>query len=617
VAQQQVNALGLTVQPKDKDQKKRLLTQLRNCLPDEAVSWLDTCSLITSEELKFPPLTGTGGNDGNFEFSRTFMQQLQELLDFETGEPKENASLLLSAALFNESVPGLQFTGKIGQFNPIAAGGANAAPGYDADSRVNPWDYILMLEGIMLFTSGATRRYEKAELGGLAYPFTVRPSTLGYGSASEKDEARAELWIPLWSKPVGLKELQILFGEGRAKVGTRAAKDGVDFARAISSFGVDRGINEFVRYSFQVRNGLSYFAIPLGRFQPKFELQVDRLTEIDSWLEHFKRAAADSNAPASVKRAQRRLETTIIALSQRQTQLLEVLVALGEVEAALERSLKFTQAQNLPPTPQLNRDWLEDCDDGSVEFRLALALAGRNFRQRLVRVRDNDWAKNEDGITTWQAGSLVKNLIAVLKREEIEYERQEKQREGKQKDTAKTVAKPLEQPVPTVPLAQLDDVISWIEGKGYVDDERLEALVRGFCLVNLPKTFPQSVAPKLPIPAAYALAAVTHCRTLKARPLQQVFGEFILAKDITFPRVPELLTKLAAGNCTAATALATRRLHASGLKPAIREGIYEPLWRTQRITAALAFPISDLNMVRLLEQIRQVESQVEKEKHEL
>lgn len=605
-AQKQVDALKLTIQPKDKDEKRRLLTQLRNWLPDDAVKWLDTCALIT-DDLRFPPLTGTGGNDGNFEFSRTFMQQLQELLDFKTGEPKENAALLLQASLFNESLPGLPFAGKIGQFNPIAAGGANAAPGYDADSRVNPWDYVLMLEGIMLFTSGATRRYEQSTSGELAYPFTVRPSSVGYGSASEADDTRAELWTPLWSLPTSLRELQILFSEGRAKVGSRAAKDGVDFARAISTLGVNRGIGEFVRYSFQVRNGLSYFAIPLGRFQPKLNPQVNRLAELDRWLERFKRAAADTKAPASVKRAQRRLETTIIALSQERGELLtqgELLVALGEVEAALDRSLRFTKEQHLPSIPRLREDWLRAFDDEAVEFRLALALAGRNLRQRLVRVRGNNWADNEDSITTWQAGSLVKNLLALVRREEIESERQEKQQE-RESAVIQPAANSLERAVPTFPLAQLDDIVCWIEG--CVDDERIEAIARGLCLVDLPKQFPQSARPELPIPAAYALAAIVHRRTLNSHALQQIFGQFILSQNTTLPRVPALLTKLATGDCVAATALAAQRLHASGLLPAIQGGIYEPPQRTQRIAAALAFPISDLNTARLLKQIRKIE----------
>lgn len=598
-AQKQVDDLKLTAQPKDKDEKRKLLTKLRNNLPDQAVKWLDTCTLINSEELKFPPLTGTGGNDGNFEFSRTFIQQLQELFDFQSGEPKENTKLLLQASLFDATVPGLTFAGKIGQFNPIAAGGANAAPGYDADSRVNPWDYVLMLEGIMLFTSGATRRYEQSESADFAYPFTVRPSNIGYGSAADGDEARAELWTPLWSAPTGLKELELLFNEGRAKVGGRTARNGVDFARAISSQGEQRGIDEFTRYSFQVRNGLSYFAIPLGRFQPIVNPQVDRLVELDGWLSHFKRAVNDANAPASAKRAHRRLETAFFEFSLGKKPLLDVLIALGEVEAALDRSLRFTKDKFLQPIPALNSQWIQDCNDSSTEFRLALALAGRELRPRLVQVRKNkygrnEWLENDDGITTWQVGTLENNLIALLRRTTIESEQHSKQ-QGENLNTESETEW-------TFPQAQLDDIVRWIQGD--IDDARIEEIARGLSLVKLSKERPQSSIPTLPIPTAYALVAIVHHRTLKRYALQRVFHDNTLAQDLTLPAVPALLGKLAVGDCYTATGLAARRLYASGLNPAITEGVFEPTECTRRIAAALAFPISDVNIARLLKQIK-------------
>ncbi|MBD1911252.1 type I-U CRISPR-associated protein Csx17 [Leptolyngbya sp. FACHB-8] len=598
-AQEQVNALRLTVQPKEKDEKRRLLERLRNTLPDEAVKWLDTCALVTSDDLKFPPLTGTGGNDGNFEFSRTFMQQLQELIDFATGEPNDTAAALLQAAVFGATLPALPFSGKIGQFNPIAAGGANAAPGYDADSRVNPWDFVLMLEGIMLFTAGATRRYEQSDQGGFAYPFTVRPSNVGYGSAAEGDEARAELWTPLWSAPTGLKELQLLFSEGRAKVGDRTARYGIDFYRAVSNLGRDRGIDEFVRYSFQVRNGLSYFAIPLDRFQPKPNPQVDWLTEIDPWLDRFRRAAQDSNAPASIKRTQRQLETAIIDLSRKKATLLNVLIALGEAEAALDRSLKFAQEKFLRPLPLLKHGWVDACKNDSTEFRLGLALASNNLRPRLVRARPTqpyywDWADNEDGITTWENGDLASNLIAVLKREEIESQLREKKDERENQFTEHISL--------YKPFTDLDDIVRWINRD--VNDERVEAIARGLSLVDLSKSFRLSEPPELPIPAAYALTTITHHRHLLREACQKVFGHYILGQDLTLPRVPALLTKLAAGDCYTATQLAIRRLYASGLEPALSEGVYEPRDRTLRIASALAFPISNLDLARLLKQIR-------------
>jgi CRISPR-associated protein Csx17 len=592
-AQAQVDALGLKAQPKE-EEKRQLITRLRNSLPDEAVKWLDTCALITSEDMKFPPLTGTGGNDGNFEFSRTFMQQLQEVFDLTTGMPQPQAQLLLKASLFGAALPGLPFKGKIGQFNPIAAGGTNAAPGYDADSRVNPWDFILMLEGIMLFVAGATRRYECADRGVLAYPFMVQPSSSGYGSASEQDKGRAELWVPLWSNPVGLRELQSLFGEGRAKVGGRSARDGVDFARAVSSLGVNRGLDGFVRYSFQERNGLSYFAIPLGRFHPRYQPQMDRLAKIDGWLVQLRRVAQDSKAPSSIQQAYRNLEGVMIDLAQDKAKLLDVMVALGAIEKALDRSLKFVNEKYLRPLPYIqDGQWLLDCNDGSREFRLGLSLASLDLRSRLVRVRGRrpHWAEQEDGVTIWENGSLSKNLIAWVRRLNLEAERAEKQLVHL--DDAQLEEKPdPERQKPLYLLANLEDIAAWIEGS--VDDQRIEAIARGLCLVR-------SARPLCPVndvwhqvkqPAAYGLAAIVHRRTI--------------ASDLKLPSVPELLPRLAAGDCLMATRLAIPRLHASGLRPAIREGIDEPRDRTLRIAAALAFPITDTDVTGLLKQVQQV-----------
>ncbi|MCD8486789.1 MAG: type I-U CRISPR-associated protein Csx17 [Desertifilum sp.] len=616
IAIAEVNALQLQAQPQN-EEKRYLLERLRNSLPDEAVQWLDTCALITAETLNFPPLAGTGGNDGNFEFSRTYMQQIQELFDLETGKAGESAELMLRAALLGDAVPGLQFSGKIGQFNPIAAGGANAAPGYDGPSRVNPWDFILMLEGMMLFAASSTRRYEQSEGGTLAYPFTVRPSRGGYGSASEQDTTRAELWVPLWSRPAGLGELQLLFSEGRAKVGTRSAKNGIDFARALSTQGVNRGIDQFIRYSFQERNGLSYFAIPLGRFQPKFRPQVGYLTELDSWLARFEQAAQDSNAPATVARSHRQLTDVLMDWNRDKATLLDVLVALGNVEAVLARSLKFTQSKYLPPIPQLESRWLWDCRqiENSLEFRLALSLAGENLRPRLVPVRGEGnkliWTDNEDGVTIWQASSLTRNLVNWLRREEIEAQKRENS-EKKEKNPTEPPKRP--------PLARLADVAAWIENDDPMMDARIEAIARGLSLVEIPTKRPRKpkeiplppqktskYQPKHPyVPLAYALVAIAHHRFLRATDVLKVFEKPILAEDKRIPRVPGMLARLASGDCWGATGLAARRLQASGLQPAITEGIFEKSDRAIRIAAALAFPISEFDTARLLKQVRQL-----------
>jgi CRISPR-associated protein Csx17 len=634
-AQAQVDALGLTKQPKDQE-KQRLLVRLRNTLPEEAVQWIDTCALVTSDEeqgLRFPPLTGTGGNDGNFEFSRTFMQQLQVLFDLKTGQPVSGSDRLLKAAIFHEVLPGLSFSGKIGQFNPIAAGGANAAPGYDANSRVNPWDFILMLEGTLLFLSGLTRRQETSHAGELAYPFTVRPANVGYGSASEGDKARAELWTPLWSSPTSLSDLQTVFREGRAKVGTRAAIDGVDFAQSIASFGVRRGLDQFVRYGFQERNGLSYFAVPLGRFQPHHSQYSALLSDIDGWLLRLKGEAQKDTAPASLRRSHRQLQSSIVKLAQQSSSiaqssdLLEVLVALGQVDAALDLSLRSAEQKFPPPAPFLRQGWkwVHACKDNSPEFRLALALAGQDLRERLVWVRRNErgyprWLKNDDGRTIWQRGALTQNLMALLKRQEVEALQQQRSDSatGGARDDDRDAAPP--KPF-AYPVAPLEDVALWIAGA--LDDDRITEIARGLSLINLKGYTTDYHASQAthPVPAAYALVKLVHDRHLTKSRLSPAISKIFKdrngsAIDIALPDQPlpltsGLLNQLATGNLHRATAMAAQRLHASGYSPALREGIYEPADRVPRIAAALAFPLSPFDTARLLKQVCRMSTQVD------
>ncbi|MDZ7810553.1 MAG: hypothetical protein U5L11_11025, partial [Arhodomonas sp.] len=66
---------------------------------------------------------------------------------------------------------------------------ARSISGFDADKPlVNPWDFILMLEGALLFATAATKRLESAASSALSYPFTVRTTAAGTGSTAASDE---------------------------------------------------------------------------------------------------------------------------------------------------------------------------------------------------------------------------------------------------------------------------------------------------------------------------------------------------------------------------------------------------------------------------------------------
>ncbi len=632
----------------DAAQKEELLVACRSVFPDHALAWLDAAFVLTAEGAKYPPLLGTGGNDGRLEFTNNFMQRLTELLDPATGQPAPTARVLLEAALFGARTAVPLSRAPVGQFLPGQAGGANATTGFDAKSLVNPWDFILMLEGALLFAAAAVRRLESAEPGVLAYPFCVRQAAAGYASAAAGDEpaARAEMWMPLWERPTRLPELATILTEGRAQVGARAARHGVDFARAVVSLGVDRGLSAFQRYGFQVRNGLAYFATPLGRFVVRRNARADLLSEADRWLDNFRRIAgpAAKQVPASVARALREVEEQILGLCQEGSpaRLQAVLIALGQAEKALARSLAWTTGRNdTPPRPKIaplhgfSSRWLHEADDGSIEFRLAASLAsvtgqykdteGRPvwlpLRAHLEPVQPQGsagrhwvaWDDPPSNDVLWHDGDVVAFLNAVFTRRLLRA----------------TQAGLSELPDRGLPPA-LDDLVAFIEGQ--TDDTRLADLLWGLCLLDWDAgarsaDLQSAVSPSSnPPTAAGSNSQPTGGRRsgrLETCATATVPSALFSLLRLAFPRpgerrgaagqFPEIpivsaIHRLAAaGRGTEASRLAARRLRASELPPAL-EQVALSGEAARRAAAALLFPLSQRDFARLAELVLKPET---------
>ena len=103
-----------------------------------------------------------------------------------TGEPTAESATLAAGGVVRDAALGLATKAPVGQFFPGAAGGANATSGFDAPSAVNPWDFILMIEGALLFAAASVKRLETTDDGALVYPFCVRQAGVGYASAAER-----------------------------------------------------------------------------------------------------------------------------------------------------------------------------------------------------------------------------------------------------------------------------------------------------------------------------------------------------------------------------------------------------------------------------------------------
>ena len=381
--------------------KAEFIGALRGDLSDTALGWIDAALVLTGATARYPQLLGTGGNDGHLDFTNNFMQHLvskKGLFDSQSGAPSKDAARLLETSLFDLPSPGMA-SAAVGQFAPGLAGGPNATTGFNRKPSVNPWDFVLMLEGSVAFAGAATRRHQRATGSGASFPFTVRAVGAGGGGVDVKDEqdARAEFWAPLWANPARFVEIDALLSEGRAVLNERTARDGLEFARAVASLGTSRGFSEFERYGFFKRAGLAFLATPIGRGATGKERStgVRLMADLDAggWLDRVRHAARQKEDSAAGRNAIKQLEDALfelVAEGGSSVKFEGVLVALGRVAAWLAISPKGRVAVGTPP-PLLSRDWMRYADDGSPEFRIAAALAGMGLTPlKFGRPRDED-----------------------------------------------------------------------------------------------------------------------------------------------------------------------------------------------------------------------------------
>jgi CRISPR-associated protein Csx17 len=585
-----LDQLGLQRKP-EKEEKQRLLQVCRNRLFAESLHAFDTAVLLAGDGAKFPPLVGTGWNDGRLEFTNNFMQRVIEALDPAKGLATPLARDWLKQSLFSDNTKTPPSKAPVGQFLPGTAGGANATSGFDAKSSVNPWDFILMIEGTLLFSAAAVRKLESAQPGQLVYPFCVRQAGVGYASAALADEndARAEMWMPLWSNPTTLAELAAIFSEGRAQVGGRPARNGVDFTRAVVTLGVDRGIGAFQRYGFQVRNGLSYFATPLERVPVERNVRADLLSDIDPWLDRFRsKAGPSSNAPASVTRALRQVEERILDLckNDRAENMQALLVALGACERTLARSKRWAK-ENVQPIFGLTPRWLRAADTGASAFRLAATLASTSgtFGNEFLPLRTHlepaqikrgttkrwaAWLENASNDVVWRGGALIETLNAIFSRRLVLAQQSEKNLADR-----------------SVCPVHFSDLAAFIDGD--LDDELIGELLWGLAVLDWQavKRDDLPAAPSEPEIAPSAFYALLKLCFTRPAPDEE-----------PLPLMPAIHRRAGRGDGASASGLAARRLRASGFAPAVQNiPITGKLAR--RTAAALLFPVRTNQMTIL------------------
>lgn len=562
--------VGTRKEVPEKKDKEEFLSQCKFMWRGGHRDAMDAAVVLDSKNKPaYPALLGSGFNDGRLDFTSNFMGRLLRLFPA-NGEPAPITASLLGDALWKHSSLGMMAKGAIGQFLPGDAGGANSSNAPDGVAISNPWDFILMLEGAMLFKANATRRMGTTQSSRAAAPFAVGAQGAGYASSSAMDEsARGEQWMPLWSQPMKLDELKHLLGEGRAQLGARSVKEPLDLARAVAQFGTTRGIVAFQRYGYIERNGQANLAVPLGRFlvPEKIIPQLACLDDLDAWFSRLRFTVRDKNASVRFHLVERQLSDALFAVAQHPkepSRWQSILLALSEVDAVILTG----KESNCGTCPRLRPDWVPAADDGSPEFRLAVAFALQWDEKPFGSIRRH-WipGKNDETAAVMKGRNGIDDAIALVKRRLIE-----SSQNGQRRLTLRPQIRASAEP---------HDITSLLTGG--VDIDRTIALARALMALDARQWLSNPRPPQKAQGKDYPDDAWLVIR-LATLPWPLPDGRNI-GTD------PAILRRLESGDAAEAFELALRRLRAVGITTTVRCAVVTAemahLW-----AAALAFPIT-------------------------
>lgn len=590
---------GLSEKAKD-EEKVELLADLRNELPDAALPWLDAAYVLGTRDANgqlsraFPPILGTGGNEGSQGYSSTFMQALVDV-GLLAGVARAPAS-----ALFGLPESGLT-TMATGQYVPGSAGGFNQGHGFAGDATpMSAWELVLLFEGAATWISGPSTRHGTRAVGRESSPFTVRQLSVdGSAAGGEEEKARAELWAPLWERPARWSEIAALLAEGRMHVGRRPARDTLEMARAARSLGVDRGITSFIRYPILVRNGKNYFAFAIGRFGTGQRAEAELVGSLEAPLGYLDAAIRrEKNPPPRIIAARRVVSQAMFEVlrgSDSARSALWLMRAVGRLDTEVA---SWTVGRELRPLSGLSAEWLAQVRP-TPEVRIAAAIASIRprrgagpFRSNLVGVdaaQPMMWADGA-GQSAWRGPTLSHRLASVLSRRLLDAARPQELSEAP--DDEERFGNPLQGVVTT----DVGDAVTYIEGA--VADAELEELIHAFTWIDWNDPDTQRVvrglrwrAPELPAPRAYSLLKL--CFWPSKLPKKPASSGTESAHVVPEPAlVPLLMARRIADACH----VAQRRLRAHGLAPidvgsslqALREMPVDPI----RLAASLIIPLS-------------------------
>jgi len=302
------------------------------------------------------------------------------------------------------------------------------------DGFLSPWLMILACEGLLFLSGGSSRRLGARARAVGAFPFVTRSATASSSGETARDSA--ELWAPIWERPMAAPEVRTLFRRGRAELAARSAQTPAAFASAVLRRGVDAGVAEFRRFVLGWTTAQDYVE---PRFQGAFAAQNTRpaaSAALANMLERVTALIEQRGFPQDGKRfvgLRGPIESALLDLASEPRNSESGIALLDAVVGALDRidrNRRFREGKiRWEPLPL---EWLPSLfadEQPGVEARLALSLVSAfSVAQSFATYRFGvEWKYGQTYANfthterpparwVWGPGGLARVLVVVLSR---------------------------------------------------------------------------------------------------------------------------------------------------------------------------------------------------------
>jgi CRISPR-associated protein Csx17 len=408
--------------------------------PEQTLELLNAHA-VPAARISFNPLLGSGGNAGKRDFSKGWDKAVQEIAKAQPESARCELKHLLLGDPITWTIEKLNAASWFSEANKLYNSGQRPY----REGAISPWSMALACEGLVFFAGSPSRRLGARARAVGAFPFVTRAAAPVSGGEAGHD--LAEVWAPVWERPMTLPEIVTLYSRGRAEAGARGVLNPSAFAAAIMRRGVDAGIVEFRRFVLARTTSANTFEPRFdGVFRVQARGQAARVRNAASVvIERFLALVDQFRGPLADRPVGKRwryvglrggIERAMLRVAESPSDSEAACALLDSMVAALDRiDRNRSFRERRVAWEPLPIDWLPTLFNGEVpgrEARLALTLAssfpaGQPFTVYRfgVELRANRFVHTPEVPPRWvwrSAAPLSQALAEVLYRRTLDWE---------------------------------------------------------------------------------------------------------------------------------------------------------------------------------------------------